>query len=55
MPLYAVEMTGTAREVYLVDAPDEVAARTDWTSGDLLVQEASSMEVVAVELRDEEA
>lgn len=50
MPAWLVELRGEAREVFAVEAETEEEARERWYEGHSQVLEASSMEVVSVEL-----
>ena len=46
MATYRVECKGEVREVYLVEADSADEAMRRWSSGELLVSEASSVEPV---------
>jgi hypothetical protein len=50
---YRVEMTGSCREVYIVEASSEQEARETWMNGHWQLTEAFGMEVASVRLDDE--
>lgn len=50
---YLVECKGLVREVYAVDADSEKEAMARWASGDLVVQEAYSVEPVSAAIDDD--
>jgi hypothetical protein len=52
VPTYRVELRGEARELFTVKADSPEEARERWAEGSSYLLEASSMEVVSVELDD---
>jgi hypothetical protein len=52
MPGYLVELRGESREVYYVEADSEEMAEERWMTGDLQVQESSSMEIFSIQEDD---
>lgn len=53
MPLYEIEMHGDVREVYLIEADTEEYARENWSEGELVLSEASSMECYSIKEAEE--
>ena len=49
---YLVECEGQVREVYAVEAASEHEAMDRWAHGDLVIQEAYSVEPVSAEVDD---
>ena len=49
MSTYLVECEGQVREVYAVEASSEQEAMDRWATGNLVIQEAYSVEAVSAE------
>lgn len=54
MAQYRVEMSGEAREVYIVEADTPQQAAEQWSTGYLFVQECSGMGVESVTLDEDQ-
>ena len=52
MAQWTVEVEGTARELYVVDADTEEEAMENWHTGTLFLSEASSCEPIKATLDD---
>lgn len=50
---YLVECEGQVREVYAVEADSEQEAMDRWATGNLVIQEAYSVEPVSAEVDDD--
>lgn len=49
MGMYAVERRGEVREVYMVEAESEEAAKANWMDGELFVSETMGTEFYSVQ------
>lgn len=53
MAQYLVELTGEAREVFMVEADSPEEAEANWADGHSVVLEASGMSVASVTLEED--